>query len=582
MGHFQATSAIGTQTGTGTPDPAAAGEAGIGMRGEETGATRHLSTGVCNDRVFRNRVVRKVHNDAAHRSAPSYGFDLVVVTRMAWHAWVLETIQQAGLLGVVLIAFVLDSLAAVVAVCGIGIAYLAWIGLRAAPEVFWLQAQAAKKKVLKRRARTSDRDRHDERSRMFLLYWGGCAALAVIAGLAAQHSHTPLRQLVLAAVVLAVLASISTTTSAVRQIILNGIQSGGRLRPARPAGRLGVIEAQQACEFVIYRRPGRAPVSYEPTPFVGSGTLVQRWLPLNVQLLRPGEGSMSDREYPVPPFKAHELVRYLKDAMGPAGQDPSRLRDFHVADRLYVAETDVTSERSFLQSRCAPEDIDDIIDHPDPAAAQHYLEIQLSTTGELVTTAFVRATIRGRSLSLDFAACALTRTPEKYHVLDKYHETGTGAVLRAALRGAYSMPVAVGGLWRLSEAPWILARAAWARKDRTLAPRRRHTIGTRLSIREEKAAEWDDAEIDHQAIYDDVKIIEQRVLKATEDFLESKKVDTSLFKRRVLNIISAGILNMGKLDMNQTAIGTNAQININNEAPDGSAGTGNAAGGDGA
>ena len=526
MGLFQATSAISTPAGTGTEDPAPAAETGIiGVRATETGATRHLCTGVCNDRAFRNRVVRKVHNDAAHRSAPSYGFDLVVVTRMAWHAWVLATIQQAGLLGVLLIAFALDRHAAVVAVCGTGIAYLAWMGLRAAPEMFRLQAQAAKEKVIKRRARTSDRDQRNERSRVFLLCWGGCAVLAVIAGLAARHGHTPLRQLVLAAGVLAVLASISAATSAVRQIILNGIHSGAQCWPAHLAGRLGVIEAQQACNYVIYRRPERAPVFYEPTPFVGSGTLVERWLPLTVQLLRPGEGSMSDREYPVPPFKAHDLVRYLKDAMGAAGQDPGLRQDFRVADRLYVAETDVTSERRFLQTQSVPKDIDEIIDHPDDTVAQHYLEIQLSTTGELVTTAFVRAAIRGRSLSLDFAACALTRTPEKYHILDKYHETGTRAVLRAALRGAYSVPVAVGGLWRLGEAPWILARAAWARKDRTLAPRRRRTIGTRLSIREEKSAAWDDAEIDHTAIYDDVKIVEQRVLKATEDFLEKNEVE---------------------------------------------------------
>ena len=238
------------------------------------------------------------------------------------------------------------------------------------------------------------------------------------------------------------------------------------------------------------------------------------------------------------------------------------------------------ADRSFLQSRCASEVIDKVIDDP-YATAQHFLEIQLSTTGELVTTAFVRVTVRGKTLSLDFAACALTRTPEKYHVLDKYRETGTGAVLRAALRGVYGIPVSVGGLWRLVEVPWILARAVWARKDRTLVPRRRRTIGTRVSIREEKATAWDEAELDHTVIYDDVKIIEQRVLKATEDFLESKEVDTSLFKRRVFNIISAGILNMGKLDMNQTAIGTNAQININNQAPGGGAGTGNAAGGEG-
>ena len=588
MGLFQAASTISTQTGAEAADTAAAAEMGTGA--VETDATRHLCTGVYNDRAFRNMVIRKVHNDAAHRSAPSYGFDLVAVTQRAWHAWVLETIEQACLLIVLVIAIALDRHIVVVAACGIGIAYLAWIGLRGAPEMLQLHAEATRERVLKRRGKVADHDRRKERSRLFLLCCAGCAALAVVADVAAQHGHTPLRQFVLAAVLLAVLAAVSAATGAVRQRILNGIHAGVRFRPAQLRGRLRIIGAQQVCEYVIYRKPPghagqqeRAPDwYYEPRPFVGSGTLVNRWLPpLNVQLLRPGEGSMSEREYQIPPFKAHELVRYLKDAMGPAGQDPSRLQGFRIADRLYVAETDVMAERSFLQSRCAPEVIDEVIDNPH-ATAQHFLEIQLSTTGELVTTAFVRVTVRGRTLSLDFAACALTRTPEKYHILGKYRETGTGALLRAAVRGVYGMPVAVGGLWRFAEVPWILARAVWARKDRTLVPRRGRTIGTRLSIREEKAAAWDEAELDHTAIYDDVKIIEQRALKATEDFLESKKVDTSLFKRRVFNIISAGILNMGKLDMNQTAVGTNAQININNEAPGGGAGPGNAAGGEGA
>ena len=584
MGLFQAASATSTQTGAETADPAAVRETGA----EETDATRHLCTGVYNDRAFRNMVIRKVHNDAAHRSAPSYGFDLVAVTQRAWHAWLLETIEQACLLIVVVIAIALDRNVVVVAACGIGIAYLAWIGLRGAPEMLQLHAEATRERVLKRRGKVADHDRRKESARLFLLCCGGCAALAAFAGVAAQHGRTPLGELVLAAVLLAVLAAISAIARAVRQRIINGIHAGARLRPARLTGRLSIIEAQQVCEYVIYRRPREnagqehAPDWYsEPRPFVGSGTLVNRWLPpLSVQLLRPGEGKMSQREYQIPPFKAHELVRYLKDAMGPAGLDPSRLQGFRIADRSYVAETDVMADRSFLQSRCASEVIDKVIDDP-YATAQHFLEIQLSTTGELVTTAFVRVTVRGKTLSLDFAACALTRTPEKYHVLDKYRETGTGAVLRAALRGVYGIPVSVGGLWRLVEVPWILARAVWARKDRTLVPRRRRTIGTRVSIREEKATAWDEAELDHTVIYDDVKIIEQRVLKATEDFLESKEVDTSLFKRRVFNIISAGILNMGKLDMNQTAIGTNAQININNQAPGGGAGTGNAAGGEG-
>ncbi len=65
---------------------------------------------------------------------------------------------------------------------------------------------------------------------------------------------------------------------------------------------------------------------------------------------------------------------------------------------------------------------------------RHYLEMPVSTEGEVVTTTFLRVTVRGKALSLDFAACALTRTPLSYHVLDQYAESGVGAVVRAAVR----------------------------------------------------------------------------------------------------------------------------------------------------
>jgi hypothetical protein len=138
-------------------------------------------------------------------------------------------------------------------------------------------------------------------------------------------------------------------------------------------------------------------------------------------------------------------------------------------------------------------------------------------------------------------------------VLKQYAESGAGAVVRAAARG-------IGGLWALGKIPWMLTRSAWARKDRTITPRRGLLIGTSLSIREEKAEEWDDAELDKITIYDEMKIIEQRLLRATGDFLEARNVETSIFRQQVVSIINTGVLNMGKLEMNQPAVGTGAQV----------------------
>jgi hypothetical protein len=555
------------------PPPVTAAQAG-------TATTRYMCTGVYIDRAFRDMVVGKVRNDPVHRTAPSYGFDLIAVTYRAWQAWLLETGQQACMLAALIAALILDRQAVVVAACGVGIMYLAWMSVRVAPRVIRLQTQAMAERWLRRRGLVADHDDRREQSRRFTLCWAGCAVLMLIAVVAAWHDNAPSRHVTAAVVLLGVLACVSAAVGAVRQLTLNRFSRKGRLRPAKLSGRLAIIADQQDCRYAVYHRPPadsdtrprQVPsADYEPlTPFVGSGILVHRWLPpINVQLLRPGDGDMVDLEHPVPPFKTHELVQSLKKAMEPAGQDPERLRGFQVADRLYVDERVVDQDRGFLRSRGSPADIDDLIDDPH-SNVHHYLEIQLSTTGELVTTALVRVTVRGRSLSLDFQACALTRTPDEYHVLDRYHETGPGAVLRSALRGVYTIPAAVGGLWRLVKVPWVLARATWARKDRTLAPRRRRLIGTRLSIREEKAETWEDAEMDYIAIYDDVKIIEQRLLKATEDFLKSKDVDTSVLEKRAFNIISMGILNMGKLEMHQAAVGPNAQFNTDNSAAAGS------------
>jgi hypothetical protein len=134
-------------------------------------------------------------------------------------------------------------------------------------------------------------------------------------------------------------------------------------------------------------------------------------------------------------------------------------------------------------------------------------------------------------------------------------------VVRAAMRGIRDVPVTAAQLWRVPLIPWMLAGAWRARKDRTLIPRRGKRIGTRVSIREEAACAWADAGHDRVTIYAEMKIIEKRLLGATEDFLESRDVDSSMFKRLTFSIINnSGFLNMGHLHSNQGAFGQGAQF----------------------
>jgi hypothetical protein len=217
-------------------------------------ASRHLCTGVYIDRAFRNKVISNVYNDAAHRTAPSYGFDLIAVTHAARRAWVLEVIQQVCLLAALVIVLVLDPAAALVAACVLGVAYLAWIGLRISPGLVQLQARTMKEQFLRQRGTVVDHDNRRERSRRVLLCCAGGAILTVVAAVAAVHSDAPSSHITMAAVLLAVLAGISASVGAVRQITLNRIRRLGCPRPVAPRGRLGVIDAQQAGPYVVYRK----------------------------------------------------------------------------------------------------------------------------------------------------------------------------------------------------------------------------------------------------------------------------------------------------------------------------------------
>jgi len=304
-----------------------------------------------------------------------------------------------------------------------------------------------------------------------------------------------------------------------------------------------------------------------PSPFLGSGKLVNRWLPpLTVQLLQPGDGSLAQREYTTPPFTAHKLVETLRTALKQLGSDPGteNLPGLEVRDRIYIAAADFPADHGLIRGGLGKLEMWRIIDDH-RLTGHHFLETSVPIFGgELVATVLLRVSIKGRCLSLDVATCALTRTPEAYHVIDWFGEQGTGAVLRSAVRSALAVPADLMRMWRLLEIPVVLVGVWWAQKDRTVVPRRR-SIRPKLAVREEITTAWENAQLDRTTIYDHMKIVEQRILKTTKDFLKDNGVDTSVFEKQATNIINSGVLNMGSSQMTvgQLAAGVGAQL-INN------------------
>ncbi|WP_067831538.1 hypothetical protein [Actinomadura kijaniata] len=560
-------------------------------RGDET--TRHLCAGVYLDRRFRNLVLRRVLHEPHRRVAPSYGFDLVPVVDHAWRCWVLETTRHACTVALLLIAAWSSLPTALTVVCALGLWGLAWPLLRLAPEVLRIRLRTARAEWFHRyktRGELNDANRLKEQTRWLKLGTACCGVMAVTPAVSAWSAGVPvLWVLAWSTVFLALIAVVTAMLAAAWQRALNSTRHPGPLRPSRLSRRQEVIDRQQRHPVAVYRRPEpkkddddpllRLDPDDDPNFFVGSGELVHRWLPpLTVQLLRDRRGTAlangtgpptlsgdGEREFVTPPFQAHELVEHLRSRMKAIGRtsDPTRMPGYQVADRIYFAEGDAPDVRKALTERCAPETLRRIINEP-YGPAQYFLEIRTTSSGELVTTVFLRVTVKGRSLSLDFAACALTRTPSRsqLHGRPALHRAPALAVLAALGR----LPLEVLDSWRLVTAPWVLTQSLRVRRGGGGWGR-----SPQVCVREHAAADWRSADFDKPVILDQMKIIELRLLTAVKDFLRSRGVDTSTFEKRAETIISANVLNMGgRVDITNSAVGDSAQVNLGTPVPHGS------------
>lgn len=551
-----------------------------GTGAAETRATRHLCAGVYVDRSFRDFVIRRIHNDARRRVAPSYGFDVVPVVRHAWYAWLLDLTLHVAIVVCLIGCFALGGgFTLVLVVCATTTYALLGAALPVVSDVLRLQLTSVTEKWFERRMKIigleTPRSLLAKRKRLLRALLTGAVLTAAAPLAAAPFVGVSLWfSALIAAAAIVVETACAVVIGVWRQVLINRVHSGRRLRPATLTRREAVMGQQQAHPCVVYQRvvPDKAdepiglPITAESSsPFIGSGTIVNRWSPpLTVQLLRPGSEAMQDREYDKPPFAPHELVDTLRQALWQLGSDDERtaLAGLQVCDRVYVAEPDVSSDRSLLADRPGMPPMQELVDDH-RLTGQHFLEASVpSSGGELVVTVFLRVSLKGRCLTMDVVTCALARTPAAFQESGLFAEHGFGAVLRAALRAACTFPFDVLRTWRLLGAPIAVVGALRAAKDRTGAPRRRSSVGPAVVLREEYADRWNDVQLlDRNTIYDHMKIIDQRILKVTEDFLKDRKIDTSVFEKQATTIINSGVLNMGgTTQISQTAVGVGAQV----------------------
>ncbi|MGW9348655.1 hypothetical protein [Nocardiopsis flavescens] len=563
--------------------------------GEPTEVTRHLCTGVHVDEEFRDLVIGEVCTTPYRRVAPSYGFDLVPVMRHAWRALHLTALMRFALVAAAitphLSGYTVTSLLVIGGFALLVLAERAWELsrrlTRAEDPPLRRKAKKTKKRIPRLPSAFDWKYREEGRS----LKRTGILALTLTSVMALLAYSRP-EQGIQALYIGCAVAFLSVVTGGVRQAWINHVHKAHDLRPGCLSPREAVVDEQQGHPCAVYRRPvhkkdskseeqGVFTLFGEESPFIGAGELIHQWNPpMNIQLLRPeSEGlPLHEREHRYPPFEPHELVDHLREAVTQLREDDESVRlPVQVRDRVYVAQSDISKDRSLFREAVSASEMRRIINRQNPAYP-HFLEVIVPDAGgELVATVLLQIGVRGRTLSLFFAACALTRTPDEFRRAEEFGQHGKRAIISEARHNLFRLPGEVRSLWRIAYYPYFLAKAlAFRRRDLTLAPIRNVGIGSRISIRQDQAEEWTKVQLDKTRVLGHMKNVEQRLLKATSDFLRSRGVDNSDFDDRALQIINSGIVNMGGTnEFGNTAVGDQAQVHTNPVPPPTSGGAQN-------
>ncbi|MGW1617514.1 hypothetical protein ACWCQZ_51435, partial [Streptomyces sp. NPDC002285] len=260
-------------------------------------------------------------------------------------------------------------------------------------------------------------------------------------------------------------------------------------------------------------------------------------------------------------YRGHDLL--------PLNADSHDVRlPAQVRDRVYVAETDVAVDRSLLPHHFTRNELRSIINTPE-SKQHHFLEVVTPADGaEFVATVMLHVSLQGRTLSLSTAACVLAHTPRLFQRAEEFGHHGALAVIWAAFNELSALPSDIQRSWRVFRYLYRLAKAAVLPRDLTTIPIRNILIGSRVSIREESSQAWAKVQLEKSDILGRLKTIEQRLLSAASDFLQTMDVDTSAFNDRALKIINSGIFNFGDNNsFTNNAVGDAAQVSVSANQP---------------
>lgn len=529
-------------------------------------STKHLAAGVHVDPVFRRSVLNEVFRRRHRELAPSYGFDALAVTYHARRAQTIDAVRDALLL--VVQVLLIARFSALLAVWGL---LFGWFQIVAVVEIVSEAAALARDGAPLRAYRRV----WTRALTLFLLYFVVYLPLALLAlslsvvqdlqEFARGRTGEPEYPATTASSVFGDQLVVGVAT-----VVVVGICVGAWVFRQRAIDRIAAdadvpFGPDPSAVTELVARVPRQVVTYAGyEPFLGAGPLLYEWsfthrlLPdLPASELRPEDVDRSPL-----PFTSKDVVAHLRGRFAALRDSPVRgqgLPSFAVWDGIYLS--DLYSYP--VPDGLLPQSEFDRIADDGYEQIRHYLVLQFGGwLGEVVTTVFVRVSVQGGMLYLDFSVRNLPPTRAEYRAIDSVSGVGAPAQWRAVWLGVRDAPKTVAlapiRLLRLAfdSASGALARGAAARS----AGGRRY--GPEFSIREAGSALPPYHHFQISDVERFAKVVERRLLADLIAYLRARGVDVSEFEQRVVSILNYGIQHFGNGDVSvdQSAVGTGNQV----------------------
>lgn len=323
---------------------------------------------------------------------------------------------------------------------------------------------------------------------------------------------------------------------------------------ARPERQVPVSRRlQERLDAITWGQLGNVTVYSRFNPFVGTGQGLAGWSFAVPFRAAPG------RSGAVESFEVAELVRHVRARIediaasedGAALADPGSenpLRGLAVSDHVFVSGHTIEGDRRFLPARGASprshlgrEEVEGIAGQP-RGPVRHYTAVHVrSWEGEVVTSMFLHFSTDGEKLYFQCVKRVLLPIRRRYHEVDDLppHLRVEEFIGLAAEAAALTVPLVVGAPGRIIDDLLFDLRSTDPPADAPI------DYGARFSVRElgSEAAfhnYFQELDVDKH-----LKVVEHQALEAICEFLDDHGIDTSEFSDRQGSILNNGIIQIG-------------------------------------